>query len=166
MIEDMVNPLRNLLAYFIERQRLVVLAMIELNPKLLIPANSHFLGIELKPYIVADNIRQSQDTSSLQHGIWKQEWKYRLHGLGCQLINLNTQEILEWDAPDPRSFRVDWFWQHLEWRFQHENRDPNVNSFRNQLLEQPHQANLDFEHLLNIFAVKQNNGIHVLIESQ
>jgi hypothetical protein len=67
-----------------------------------------------------------QNHGELQKGIWKNDWKFWVHGIGCRLTHISTSEPLEWDAPDVHSFRFDWFWHHLLWRCQFDNEDPIV----------------------------------------
>ena len=125
---DAIHTLRNLIAYFIERQRLVVLAMVELAPAFLTVDNPNRLPIDLAPYLDAFDARRAAmtDPDELHQGIWKHDWRYLIHGIGCKLTHIHTGEPVEWDAPDPLAFRFDWFWQHLAWRIDHEAGDPYV----------------------------------------
>jgi hypothetical protein len=76
MTEDIVDALRNLIAYFVERQRLVVLAMLDVHPFALKVGGSCVFNIDLAPYMTAYHDRESTATSSLQRGIWKGQWEY------------------------------------------------------------------------------------------
>jgi hypothetical protein len=113
--------MKNLMCYFIERQRIVCLAMLDLDPYALKAGGDTLFGIAISPYIDA-----SANFRSENRGIWKNEWKYRLHGIGCELVNIHTGEPLEWDAPDPDSFEFSWFWEHLGWRLKQDLSDPVV----------------------------------------
>lgn len=120
---------RNLILYFIERQRLVVLAVLDLSPKLLtMDQSANFPSIDLEPYIdrFYERLGNIKSGESFQSGIWKNDWKHWLHGKGCRLTHIQTGERLDWDAPDAHAFRIEWFWNHLDWRLENESDDPFV----------------------------------------
>lgn len=123
---DLDNIFRNLIVYFLERQRLVVLAMIELQPSLLsrMP-DAKFPAIDIQAYIENVDEKDTEGTR-LYLGIWKNDWKFRLHGYGCELIHTQTGEPLNWDAANSEKFRFEWFWEHLLWRSRYEGDDPYV----------------------------------------
>lgn len=125
---SIIRTFRNLIVYFLERQQLVVLAMLEVSPVLLEMENANIPSIELTPYIEVFKERQAniRDPEKFFRGIWKHDWEYRLHGIGCRLTHISTKEPLEWDAPNSETFRFDWFWEHLLWRIKNEQEDPYV----------------------------------------
>lgn len=119
---------KNLISYFLERQRLVALALLDVAPILLQTEADNKLSIDLDPYIelFQDKQAKNQFPQEMYQGIWKETWKYRVHGIGCKLHNRRTNEPLEWDASNLLAFRFDWFWQHLVWRSGYEPQDPFV----------------------------------------
>ncbi|MDX2138158.1 MAG: hypothetical protein SF123_08680 [Chloroflexota bacterium] len=128
----MNTTLTSLIAYYIQRQNLILLAMLDVHPFPLLMGGEVVGGVHVQPIIALYRERESNlaPGGTLQFGIWKRDWKYRVHGIGCQLVHVQTHEPLEWDAPDPVAFRFDWFYEHLLWRLMHEADDPHVRQFR------------------------------------
>lgn len=158
-----VNDLMgNLIAYFIQRQRLVTLAMLDLHPLALRGGSDRILDVGVEPYIQAYRERQEEleNVVSLQEGIWKSEWRYRVHGVGCKLVNIRTNEPIEWDAPNPDAFRFEWFWNHLLWRQKYESQDPYVRAY----LKEDVSEDFDLEDKLvsDQLLVQQENGTYLL----
>ena len=130
------DELRNALAYFIERQKLVAQAMMELGLDLQEVAEFKALAwASGKKSDIALNIEEIEDPYARkiyqvakrasernisQSGIWKDsennEWRYFLHGGGCCLTNLQTDEPIDWDCPDTNSYDRYKFFYHLEWQ--------------------------------------------------
>jgi hypothetical protein len=144
---EVVDALRHLILHFIERQQIVIQAMIQFRPDLIRSFEiDKTLGIEieaqyqyfLKNYLGNDDIFQ---------GIWNKDWRYRLHGHGCKLENINTNEPLEWDAGDPLAFDLNWFGTHLDWRIQREMAQPYIKTF----LDWRQTSSGDMRQLLNYF---------------
>jgi len=130
------------IVYYIERQQLVVQAMLDL--KLDINAIGKFGALAWSYDESSSENNLSQIDGLLQHtfdehqreilnarkyaiegkvsrkGVWKdrtgQEWNYQLHGGGCLLQNILTQEPLDWDCPNPKAFDIFFFSRHLDWR--------------------------------------------------
>lgn len=123
--DEFARIVYNLVAYFIQRQQLVVLAMLELNPRGL---DKEALAIEVEPYFqdYRERRKKLQPGESFQSGIWKHDWEYWVHGGGCRLTHLHTSERIEWDGPDPHEFDIYWFMNHLLWRCEHERHDPFI----------------------------------------
>lgn len=128
---DLLETIRNLIAYFVLRQQLVVLAMVSFNPRNL---NESF-DIDLEPYLEAQHQRYLDLKKMLEEKgpdaggslpIWKSDWECFPHGAGCRLTHLQTGERIEWDGPDNYAFRIDWFLNHLRWRLENELDDPYV----------------------------------------
>jgi hypothetical protein len=161
-MDEILENLENLVAYFIQRQHLVVLAMLDIHPRALRNSNNRILGIDLEPYLKIDRekfnwIRYSEDERikhSLFRGIWKNDWEFFRHGIGCQLIHLWTDEPIEWDAPDPYAIDVYWFSNHLAWRLKHEASDPYVSQCQQWLKEVDGDLN-DIKKVLYILIDKQ-----------
>lgn len=109
--------MRQLIEYFLERQKIVAIAMLDIHPKPLLMAGKYILGIKIAPYVLAWREKANQDRN-WQSGIWRGEWKHWAHGYGCRLTNLRTGEPIEWDAPDLDTFDEHWFWAHLAWRIE------------------------------------------------
>jgi hypothetical protein len=123
-----IADMTNLIAFFLERQRVVALAMLDIHPGPLQMAGTHILGIEIEPYVRTwrgKMKRSRRFRRNWQSGIWRGEWKHFAHGFGCLLTNLHTGEPIEWDAPDLQAFEKWWFWNHLEWRVKQET-DPHI----------------------------------------
>jgi uncharacterized protein DUF6896 len=136
------QELRQAIVYYIERQQLVVQAMLDL--KLDINLIGKFGALAWSYDESSSENSLSQIDSLLQHtfdehqreilyarkyaiegkvsrkGVWKdrtgQEWSYQLHGGGCLLQNMLTQEPLDWDCPNPKAFDIFFFSRHLGWR--------------------------------------------------
>ncbi len=156
-----IDTLRNLIAYFVERQRLVILAMLDIHPVALKIDGSRILNIDLTSYITA---YQNTSASSLSKGIWKEEWEYKVHGIGCKMKNIHNGEILEWDAPNPEAIRFEWFWQHLNWRMVHDSQDPNVKVFLQWLQDQPVSMNIEGHLVAERILLPQKDGTCLLRE--
>ena len=135
--------LRDALIYFIERQKLVAQAMMNLgldlnevgefgpvawvsNPE----SENSMSQKEINQQIEkSDNPRtqkmlqlalQASERKIPQSGVWldkeKNEWRYFLHGSGCRLTNLKTGEPIDWDCPDVNKYDVWKFMFHLMWQ--------------------------------------------------
>ena len=140
--EQIKEELRNALAYFIERQKLVAQAMIELGldlnevgkfkaaawasgPKTknneAINTMANFEEIE-DPYVreLFQVAKRASERNLSQSGTWQDkennEWRYFLHGGGCRLTNIKTGEPIDWDCPDVNSYDRYKFTDHLEWQ--------------------------------------------------
>lgn len=130
-ISDFFEIVRNLIAYFILRQQLVLVAMVDVNPKFLYKLTQ----IDIEPYAQLHRERLLDYKRAKAEGkldevptlpIWKGDWECFAHGHGCRLTHLRTGEPIEWDTPDAQGFRIDWFMNHLEWRLKNELHDPYV----------------------------------------
>lgn len=128
---DFLETVRNLIAYFVLRQQIVVLAMVTHNPRALRGS----VDIEVRPYIEAHYKRHLELKEAIKERdsdverplpIWNNHWKCFPHGHGCRLTHLDTGERIEWDAPDRDAFRIDWFLNHLKWRLKYQLDDPYV----------------------------------------
>ena len=64
--------------------------------------------------------KQASERNLPQSGVWKDtqqnEWRYFLHGTGCFLTNLRTDEPIDWNCPDVNSYDTDKFLNHLIWQ--------------------------------------------------
>lgn len=127
--------------YFVERQQLVVQAMLDM--KLDINAIGKFGALGWAPSAssesgqkpldrfdkelanehereIYDILKCSEEIRVPRKGVWKDksghEWNYILHGGGCLLINPETQEPIDWDCPNPKAFDAFFFTAHLDWR--------------------------------------------------
>src|SRR5688572_17128800 len=119
--------LREALAYFIERQKLVAQAMTDLDLDLnevgefgpiawASNSESDKLGAadKIKREIAKANDPRTKKMLQLalrasereltQSGVWhdreNSEWRYFLHGSGCRLTHTQTGEPIDWDCPD------------------------------------------------------------------
>lgn len=110
-----VGAMRCLIRHYLRRQVLVAVAMFTVHPAPLQTNGERFLGLAVRPYVSAWQ-RRTAGNPRWQAGLWRAEWRYWAHGLGCRLVHQHTGEPLEWDAPELLSFDERWFWTHLEWR--------------------------------------------------
>ncbi|MEM6283020.1 MAG: hypothetical protein AAF787_12560 [Chloroflexota bacterium] len=104
--------------YLIRRRETVIQALIELRPELVYHHGlSKHYPIENLEAKVEDFIN-SRDNNSLVKpcGLWRNDWQYRLHGIGCELVHHHTQEKFDWDIGRPDNFIVGELELHLEWR--------------------------------------------------
>ena len=143
--EQVKEELKNALAYFIERQKLVAQAMTELgldlnevaefksgawasgaksikdDSQVTITSPDNFEEIEDTYARKLFQVRKRASERNLpQIGIWRDnennEWRYSLHGGGCRLTNIKTGEPIDWDCPDVNSYDRYKFTYHLEWQ--------------------------------------------------
>ena len=141
--ERVKAELREALAYFIERQKLVAQAMTELGLDLnevgafgpiawASSAESDKLSSQdkIKREIAKTNDPHIQKMLQLalratgrelpQGGVWhdgeNNEWRYFLHGSGCRLTNVKTGEPIDWDCPDVHKYNKWKFMFHLIWQ--------------------------------------------------
>jgi DNA-directed RNA polymerase subunit L len=130
---EFLNTIYNLINYYILRQQLVMLAMVDVNPRAL---SSQVLGFDIKPYIQIHREKLREKSKKIlsdasfkedkPETIWKNDWEYFAHGNGCRLTHLQTGERIEWDGPNPKVFDIHWFLYHLDWRLINETTDPYV----------------------------------------
>jgi len=141
--EKVKAELKEALAYFIERQKLVAQAMtdfgLDLNEVGEFGAFAWVSDPEsdkqssqgkIKPEIAKTNeprlqkmlqvaLRASERALS-QSGTWRDgetsEWRYFLHGSGCRLTNMKTGEPIDWDCPDVKKYDKWKFMFHLMWQ--------------------------------------------------
>jgi len=141
--EKVKAELKEALAYFIERQKLVAQAMTdfglalnevgEFGPMVWAShpdSDKSSVQDELRREIAKANdpriqrmlqlaLRASERALS-QSGTWRDsanhEWRYFLHGSGCRLTNLQTGEPIDWDCPDVQKYDKWKFMLHLTWQ--------------------------------------------------
>jgi hypothetical protein len=124
MMDELSSSTLRLVHRFVKRQEVVAHAIGELRP-------DWMLRVRL------DNDNESQVTELLravrkhaktpQMGYWgkNKEWKYRLHGAGCELTNIETGEPLEWDVYGLTTFDRFWFAYYVLWLFNAEPDNPD-----------------------------------------
>lgn len=135
------DELYQAIRYFVERQQLVVQAMLAM--KLDINAIGKFGALGWASSASSENgqkpserfekepaddherklyniLKRSEEIRVPRKGIWKEKsgqvWNYVLHGGGCLLENPETQEPIDWDCPNPKAFDDFFFIRHLDWR--------------------------------------------------
>jgi hypothetical protein len=105
--------------YLLRRKETVIQATIELFSGMVI-------GLCLEALVGISDIKKYHEfyekchkNHELKHiGTWENDWSYRIHGIGCELIHQQTKEIFDWDLGDPNYFTLAEFQWHLEWRVQ------------------------------------------------
>ncbi len=105
-IEDTVLRLIKL---FIQRLRVLQNAIWDLHPRLILRQKNI-----TNPRERAEFIKNYWRTTK-GIGIWQNEWKYRVHGAGCQLINIHSGEPLHWDIGHRNRFDKSWFVDYVVW---------------------------------------------------
>jgi hypothetical protein len=101
-----------LVKIFVERQQLVLAALLELRPGWPIMYRfNQFTNEEEQVKAVM------QTLSNPPSGLWGDEnqWQYGTHGGGCLLVHTITGEPLEWDAPEVDVFDRYWFGDWVRW---------------------------------------------------
>lgn len=134
------DELLEAIVYFVKRQTLVAQAIsdfgLDLNAIAILGAFGWTLGYEDAEKVLttpSDNLNtefkkalqalvKNKIPRAKQSGLWQdkygQKWKYFLHGGGCQIINQDTSEIIDWDCPNTYNFDRFKFLLHLEWQLQ------------------------------------------------
>ena len=142
------DELYKAIQHFVERQQIVVQAMLDM--KLDINAIGKFASLGWASSASSENgqkpldrfqkepasefekeiyavMKRSEEIKVPRKGVWKdktgEEWNYVLHGGGCLLINLETQEPVDWDCPNPKAFDETFFFVHLDWRLKQDNKE-------------------------------------------
>jgi hypothetical protein len=118
MVENLQQAIYTLVVKFVERQSIVLEAMRDLRPDIIMRVESKGnseLQAELKKKFAQDPGR----------GQWGQnnEWEYRLHGIGCHLTHTLTGEIIGWDLGSLKRFDPQWFVDYVEWLLNHDTSD-------------------------------------------
>jgi hypothetical protein len=160
-MDEFLVTLENLVAYFVQRQRIVVLAMLDIHPTVLGHTAQRLLGINLEVYQKVhrekrNSLARTKDDNairSLFDGVWKNEWQFFRHGGGCKLTHLRTGEPIEWDAPDPQAITTHRFLDNLAWRLNNDMDDPFVSRCQ-QWLEEEHCGLNDVKQVLYIMIDK------------
>lgn len=120
-----------LIRYYIERRRYTVVeTLVQLRPDLI-----EHLRLEL--VFPIPNLAQKIAAFKLAYtqrqidfiGVWQADWKYRLHGYGCFLQNIQTGENFDWDMSDPMIFYRGEFESHLIWRCKNEKDSALIQDF-------------------------------------
>jgi hypothetical protein len=117
--ERTIDLMRGVIAFYLERQKLVAQAMLDVHPQPLYMCGTHILGEEIEPHVQRwlKKIDSDEDFERNWHnGIWQDEWRYHAYGLGCQLINIHSGEPVAWTVPHFDSYDQDSFMEHLNWR--------------------------------------------------
>ena len=124
----MESHLHNQIVKYIYRQKIVLSAMRDIRPDLVMRTRGEGIPKDHKK-ITRDYIRSSQ------LGFWgkENEWEYFIHGIGCRLKHIKTQEPIDWDSGDLRRFDLSWFISHLEWSIIHESENKDVSVIKDYL---------------------------------
>ncbi|MGB1286696.1 MAG: DUF6896 domain-containing protein [Aggregatilineales bacterium] len=106
----LLDAVHQLVTDFVDRQYIVVMAMLELRPDIMTPSR------------LTPEQRFAYRSDKSGRGLWGEndEWAYRLHGIGCHLTHTVTDEIIGWDAGSSKQFDPSWFVDHLFWRLSHD----------------------------------------------
>ena len=102
--------------YISRRQDIVVEAMIQFRPNLIIALDleDHFKLDDLEARIKYYEVNY-KDNSEHFTGIWNGEWQYQLHGIGCEMLNIITGEYFDWDMSDPAIFSSYELFRYMRW---------------------------------------------------
>lgn len=108
-IEDIVL---DFIVEFVGRLDIVREAVFQLHP---------FLAWKVwknkKPRTLQKRAKFMKKTKKMPYSaIWKKDWNYQVHGMGCKLTHILTGEPLEWDVDKMYSFDKYWFINWLQWR--------------------------------------------------
>jgi hypothetical protein len=118
----------SLVERYVARQTLVRDAMSDLRPDLLVVAKDK----DSYEHLIQMTKLYSQVPQSGQWGNNK-EWGYFIHGRGTRLTHAITQEPIEWDAPDIRTFDGFWFLNYLQWLLHQDTGDETISSVKSWL---------------------------------
>lgn len=163
------------ITYFIKRQQLVAQLMIDLGLDLeevgkwgaLTWASGSGIAKESrlnsdkdvlnKDQEVFDVIKRASERKLSQSGIWsnKNEWEYFLHGRGCRLRNVNTEETITWNCPSVLVFDPYFFLDHLKWRIDTHYREDELYHIRKWLQQQSN----DLQSILTFIEEMVDNGL-------
>jgi hypothetical protein len=111
--EPLYLELYDALTHFIGRQQLVVRAVVDQG-------------------VSPDDLRQGVvgwHDKTAQVGTWGGDWEIFFHGAGCRLKHQKTEEVVEWNAPDPYAFDPFFFVEHIEWRLAQDEWLPLLRAF-------------------------------------
>lgn len=144
------------ISYFVERQYLVVQAMLDLGLDLnevdrygpvawaVAERENNFNWDELdskdeQVKEILEVSRRAQARQISQIGTWRDrtdnEWQYFLHGKGCLLTNTHTHEKINWNCPNVLSFDPYFFLDHLEWQLTSPERKHDLRNLQNWIEE-------------------------------
>jgi hypothetical protein len=145
---DIVEIGKGLLHYYIERRRYtVILALLELRPDLIVGEQLQNIFPISDLHDKVDLFRSNEEQGLIQlTGKWGENWAYKLHGIGCELKNLSTGEIFDWDINNPLHFFEAEFEDHLNWRCLNEKDDILIGQY----LKWSSEKN-NFSELWNVF---------------
>ncbi len=123
---DAQNTLLQFVNYYLERRRQTVIeVMIYFRPNLVILYGlEQILNLE-KTFEtkyhkkIADHLQWLSKHPKHFSGIWKHVWKYQLHGIGCELRHLVTNEYYDWDIQHPMRFSTFELYRYLQWYVNH-----------------------------------------------
>lgn len=138
----LIQEIYKAISYFIERQKLVVKVLKDLDIDLhdmgewgaaiwsqqglskasTVVTNSHLAQTdEFRKALLRARSKQPV----VQQGTWShgRNWIYFLHGKGCRLRNTLTGEVIDWNCPEVEAFDPYFFIEHLKWRLETEQED-------------------------------------------
>jgi hypothetical protein len=118
----MMEPhLHSQIKKFVQRQTIVLAAMRDIRPDLVMRARDEGSPKERAEFT-------QRYAHSQQSGFWGKadEWEYFVHGIGCRLRHRITREPIQWDAGDLRRFDRNWFLDHLEWSLSQKPDDEDI----------------------------------------
>lgn len=138
--EEILETVRNLIAYFVLRQHLVMLALLDLNPRL---SGADRAGINTRTYLKAFNKipYDSPEGQKRRNSLWKGEWEHLTYDGACTLTHAKTREPITWHGPEQYTFRIGSFLYHLQWRLENETADPYIGRCLEWM--QHHQADIN-----------------------
>jgi hypothetical protein len=134
-LSSLQSSVVSLVKRFVGQQSIVLDAMRDLRPDIIMPLENHGSPEEWT------NLKIKYSKKS-QLGYWgdNDQWEYFLHGGGCKLTHRQTGEIIQWDAGDLNKFNVDWFVDYLQWALK-QNTDEDIKTIHSifEYIEAPTQ---------------------------
>ncbi len=158
--KELLSELDSFIAYYIQRRRnTVVQAMVALRPDLIKMHNlMELLGLQNDEIDESVNSFRNQQIEGQvqQEGSWNNQWKYQLHGHGCELVNTQTSESFDWDVADPSIFFTGELLAYLKW-ITHRNPDIPIDVSKNLLTLVSTDLNKSLELLVQNDSLKKLN---------
>lgn len=114
--------IHKLLTRFVDRQGIVLEAMRDLRPHMIMPIEG-----QGTPELWSQLKRKYSRDIGLGYWGENNEWVYRLHGVGCHLTHTTTDEIIGWDVnANMDAFDPNWFIDWVYWLINYDSEDKEL----------------------------------------